>query len=366
MVASVDPPAPVLVEGELEYVVEKILDSRISRRKLQYLVKWKGYGQEDNSWVVASDVHAADLVRAFHLARPDRPGGSGEGSVTPPQGGGYCCEFCYRTPSCGHERYFGEFCPWTPSGGSNAISQSFQNSFFDIIVIVKKLPYLPKLVFGKNCAHDICAEDFMVTDLRYLVKGFKYKDVRNLLKSSDFRQFPIVDAEDSRILLGSVSRKTLSKLLSDQLSTERRMQYMMNQPGSNMNHNGTVTSLGDCSRPKLPRTAEEPESGDTATYSAQETITYESEEVEEWECRQLNEVVPIEDLIIDPAPYRLMEKQTLYQCYDLFNLLGLRLGYVTRTGQLVGVVSLSEVIMVLTTTTCETDIDIGNWYRNSD
>ncbi|CAJ0962151.1 unnamed protein product [Ranitomeya imitator] len=76
MVPSVDPPAPVLVEGELEYVVEKILDSRVSRWKLQYLVKWKGYGQEDNSWVFASDVHAADLVRAFHLAHPDRPGGS--------------------------------------------------------------------------------------------------------------------------------------------------------------------------------------------------------------------------------------------------------------------------------------------------
>ncbi|CAJ0924496.1 unnamed protein product [Ranitomeya imitator] len=88
MVPSVDPPAPVLVEGELEYIVEKILDSRVSRRKLQYLVKWKGYGQEDNSWVFASDVHAADLVRAFHMAHPGRPGGSGEGSVTPPQGGG--------------------------------------------------------------------------------------------------------------------------------------------------------------------------------------------------------------------------------------------------------------------------------------
>ncbi|CAJ0960840.1 unnamed protein product [Ranitomeya imitator] len=76
VVPSVDPPAPVLVEGELEYEVEKILDSRFSRWRLQYLVKWKGYGQEDNSWVVASDVHATDLVRAFHLARPDRPGGS--------------------------------------------------------------------------------------------------------------------------------------------------------------------------------------------------------------------------------------------------------------------------------------------------
>ncbi|CAJ0965001.1 unnamed protein product [Ranitomeya imitator] len=65
VVPSIDPPAPVLVEGELEYVVEKILDSRVSRRKLQYLVKWKGYGQEDNSWVFASDVHAADLLAIF-------------------------------------------------------------------------------------------------------------------------------------------------------------------------------------------------------------------------------------------------------------------------------------------------------------
>ncbi|CAJ0948006.1 unnamed protein product [Ranitomeya imitator] len=62
IVPSVDPPAPVLVDGELEYVIEKILDSRFSRQRLQYLVKWKGYGQEDNSWVFASDVHAADLM----------------------------------------------------------------------------------------------------------------------------------------------------------------------------------------------------------------------------------------------------------------------------------------------------------------
>ncbi|CAJ0950051.1 unnamed protein product, partial [Ranitomeya imitator] len=68
VVPSVDPPAPVLVEEELEYVVEKILDSRISRRKLQYLVKWKGYGQEDNSWVFASDVHAADLLAFVNIA----------------------------------------------------------------------------------------------------------------------------------------------------------------------------------------------------------------------------------------------------------------------------------------------------------
>ncbi|CAJ0953091.1 unnamed protein product [Ranitomeya imitator] len=62
MVPSVDPPARFLVEGELEYIVEKILDSRVSRRKLQYLVKWKGYAQEDNSWVFASDVPCSPIL----------------------------------------------------------------------------------------------------------------------------------------------------------------------------------------------------------------------------------------------------------------------------------------------------------------
>ncbi|XP_018426878.1 PREDICTED: chloride channel protein ClC-Kb-like [Nanorana parkeri] len=249
---------------------------------------------------------------------------------------------------------------------ANAISQSCQNSFFDLIIIIKKLPYLPKLAMGKNCAHDVCAEDFMVTDLTYLVKGFKYKGIRNLLKSSDLQQYPIVDSEECKILLGSVSRKTLTKLLTDQLSPERRMQYMMEQNGTNMDNSMTVTSLGEynTSRPRLTRTAET-EATET-TYSNQDTVTFESEEtskprsesrrrrsskfrnqyqklVEEWECRQLNEVVPVEDLLIDPAPYRLVEKQTLYQVYDLFNLLSLRRAYVTSIGRLVGVISLTEL-----------------------
>ncbi|CAJ0961691.1 unnamed protein product [Ranitomeya imitator] len=28
-----------------------------------------------------------------------------------------CCEFCWQAPSCGHEWYFGWFCPWASSGG---------------------------------------------------------------------------------------------------------------------------------------------------------------------------------------------------------------------------------------------------------
>jgi hypothetical protein len=33
-----------------EYEVEEILDVAKKRRKLRWLVKWKGYGHEDNTW----------------------------------------------------------------------------------------------------------------------------------------------------------------------------------------------------------------------------------------------------------------------------------------------------------------------------
>ena len=69
-----EPPLPVEVEGELEYEVEKILDSRIERRKLKYLVDWVGYGPEERTWEPAENVkNARDAVANFHQAYPLRP-----------------------------------------------------------------------------------------------------------------------------------------------------------------------------------------------------------------------------------------------------------------------------------------------------
>ncbi|KAF8761978.1 hypothetical protein RHS01_00172 [Rhizoctonia solani] len=43
-------PPPETIEGEEEYEVEQIIDSKRQRGKWFYLIKWKGYGPEDNSW----------------------------------------------------------------------------------------------------------------------------------------------------------------------------------------------------------------------------------------------------------------------------------------------------------------------------
>jgi len=60
------PPPPIVVDGEEEWKVEEILDSRWYRRKFQFLVKWKGFSREHNSWEVASNVKAPDLVTEYY------------------------------------------------------------------------------------------------------------------------------------------------------------------------------------------------------------------------------------------------------------------------------------------------------------
>lgn len=50
--------------------MEKVLNSRIFRRKLQYFVRFEGYAGEDE-WVDATDCHADDLVAEFHASNPN-------------------------------------------------------------------------------------------------------------------------------------------------------------------------------------------------------------------------------------------------------------------------------------------------------
>ena len=66
-------PLPKLVDEEEEYEVEKILDLQHfgRRRKLQYLVKWKGYPDSENQWVDSHDVFADKVIREFQYSIPE-------------------------------------------------------------------------------------------------------------------------------------------------------------------------------------------------------------------------------------------------------------------------------------------------------
>ncbi|KAF9800980.1 hypothetical protein IEO21_10236 [Rhodonia placenta] len=66
-----EPPA-IEVEGDKEYEVEWIKDSRIFRHQLQYLVKWKGYNNSHTSWELVHNVaNAPALIADFHRKNPN-------------------------------------------------------------------------------------------------------------------------------------------------------------------------------------------------------------------------------------------------------------------------------------------------------
>jgi hypothetical protein len=66
-----EPPPPVVVDGEEEYKVEQIDDSRLFRRQLQYLVKWQGYNE--CSWEPATNVDGLKAINDFHTEQPGKP-----------------------------------------------------------------------------------------------------------------------------------------------------------------------------------------------------------------------------------------------------------------------------------------------------
>jgi hypothetical protein len=69
------PPPPILsIDDEPEYEVAEILDSRRKRKNVQYLVAWRGYGPEENTWEPALHLqNCPEMVESFHRQFPKKP-----------------------------------------------------------------------------------------------------------------------------------------------------------------------------------------------------------------------------------------------------------------------------------------------------
>jgi len=78
----IQPPLPLVeVDGEPEFEIAEILDSKVDHRrkscKLLYLVHWSSYEGTDKetSWLLATELgNATELLENYHVRYPDKPG----------------------------------------------------------------------------------------------------------------------------------------------------------------------------------------------------------------------------------------------------------------------------------------------------
>jgi len=60
-------PIPELIEGEEEFEVDHIVRHKRNKKgQLQFLIRWKNYGPEDDSWEPASNLkHSKETLQEY-------------------------------------------------------------------------------------------------------------------------------------------------------------------------------------------------------------------------------------------------------------------------------------------------------------
>ncbi|XP_072036571.1 chloride channel protein 2-like isoform X2 [Amphiura filiformis] len=288
---------------------------------------------------------------------------------------------------------------------ANAISQLLTPSFYDSIIQIKKLPYLPDISHAGSKTFNIYVEDIMVRNVKFISWLSTYADLQILLDDSMLQSFPLVDAPESMVLLGSVQRVELEYMLDSQIGRARRLLVVKERNqiedggGSPAKDKEKVTvvefhagSKDNVQQPTAVITAngqelqdlsdlagssqmgEEPTIDSVFTYDAQTTEIPKRrksqyvaralekfddmtpEEQREWEAEQLAKQLNFTDCHVDPAPFQLVERTSLHKIHSMFSLLGLNHAYVTTLGRLVGVLALKEIRIA---------IEKGATYRGS-
>ncbi|ESO12802.1 hypothetical protein HELRODRAFT_63304 [Helobdella robusta] len=107
---------------------------------------------------------------------------------------------------------------------ANAISRNLTSSVYDIILQIKRLPFLPINI--QTSSKYLCvSKDIMQRDLKVLTESSSYGEAATLLTYHQFKSFPIVNDRSSMVLLGSIERSILKQVVRDQLCLQNKVEF---------------------------------------------------------------------------------------------------------------------------------------------
>lgn len=254
---------------------------------------------------------------------------------------------------------------------ANAVASILQPSVYDSIILLKGLSYLPDL--KPNKFYNLYATDIMETRLDFLSYQSTYHELNDLLQATDNESYPLVDAPESRILIGSVSRLTLKALLDEHMKGvyEHAQQIREHTRDHVVFHKSTQeeeedqleissspsrnspSPLPDTHGFSLSRKLSSVPHSLAKLFGGQEDVdtnvdllengSEHSTEIQQLRDQQLSHIIDFKKTHIDPAPFQLVERSSLYKIHSLFSILALSHAYVTSIGRLVGVVTLSDL-----------------------
>ncbi|MBW0489244.1 hypothetical protein O181_028959 [Austropuccinia psidii MF-1] len=72
-----EPPPPIIIEEEEELEFSQILDSKLKRERLWYLVEWNSFSQDSEryTWEPTEKIkNHPELVKDFHSSYPEKLG----------------------------------------------------------------------------------------------------------------------------------------------------------------------------------------------------------------------------------------------------------------------------------------------------
>ncbi|KAK2168075.1 hypothetical protein NP493_1244g00009 [Ridgeia piscesae] len=206
----------------------------------------------------------------------------------------------------------------------------------------------------------------MVKDVVVVSSYNTLEEITNLLQTHDFKTFPLVDSDETRILLGSIERVELQRLLDNTLTRENKLAYFRNRQKERLEqrvaglHTSPTTKRqeqlaeGSLQLPALERLQQPIASspGRFAVYMVDEANAQE-EEAEIWKKEHLKDHTgdgdpskPRSILKKSPSGIDLEHRAKVHftaEVHSLFSLLSLHHAYVTNMGRLVGIISLKEV-----------------------